>query len=112
LPLKKVSSKSGADHPASATIRQSWTRMSVTMDFALSRSRSLTGALLAEGEFGTELHYEYANQPKYTATESMHTHKGTCVLLVHDDRLEGDYYTGRDRMTFGSIVLRRTPKAV
>ena len=52
--------------------------------------------------------YDYLNEPNQDAVDTMHIHRGTGRLLLIDDRLEGDYYTGRDRRNTGTIRLQRT----
>jgi len=42
----------------------------------------------------------------------MHHHEGTQWLTLSEDgdglKLAGDYYTGRDRKTYGVVEVRRT----
>lgn len=40
----------------------------------------------------------------------MSIHRGTATLELKRNALEGDYYTGRGRMTFGSIKLTRATR--
>lgn len=54
--------------------------------------------------------YEYMNTPiADKAHDSMHAHGGTQWLNLRDSggqlELVGDYYTGRDRQTFGTVRL-------
>jgi len=52
--------------------------------------------------------YDYLNEPKSDAVETMQMHRGTArLVLAGADELEGDYYTGRGRKNAGSIRLRR-----
>jgi len=44
------------------------------------------------------------------ATKTMHSHKGTAILNIKVDlesKMAGQYYSGRDRMNFGSIKFTR-----
>ncbi len=61
-------------HPASGRIRQSWTRIFVTLDTMQSRSRSLTGTVLVDDGSDT-LAYEYLNEPRADA-DKRHTPTG------------------------------------
>jgi len=89
-------------------IRQTWTAISVFMETAYSRSYSLSASLLVEQPEGCTLSYEYRNEPKPNAPLTMHAHRGTCVLrMKNDNLLEGEYYSGRDRQNYGSLILRR-----
>ena len=89
-------------------IRQTWTRLSVTMETERSRSHSLTASLLLNQPEGITLSYEYRNEPKPNALCTMHAHRGTAVLRLRDEGLlEGEYYSGRDRLNCGELRLRR-----
>lgn len=54
--------------------------------------------------------YEYRNDPKADANQGMQSHVGTVqftVDLEKDVTLEGSYYNGRGRETFGRIEVKR-----
>jgi hypothetical protein len=52
--------------------------------------------------------YDYLNEPNSDAVDTMHMHRGTArLVLTETDKLEGDYYTGRDRKNTGAMKLRR-----
>ena len=105
-----TSSIDGHDKQTSVQVRiqQRWTRMLVTLEADTSRSQSLSAALLVASQYGTRLSYEYSNTPKAGAASTMHMHPGTTVLtLISADEMNGEYYTGRDRQTYGSITLTR-----
>jgi hypothetical protein len=92
------------------TIEQSWSQIQIVLDAPFSRSRSM-GAHITTGA-GSEsfqVVYEYENIPHAHSPRSLHAHRGTARLLLTSDghTLEGEYYTGRDRQSFGRIVLRR-----
>jgi hypothetical protein len=96
---------------AKVRIQQTWTHISVIMETDHSRSHSLSASLLTNQPDGITLSYEYRNEPKPSATQTMHSHRGTCVLRLKDeDLLEGEYYSGRDRQNYGSLTLRRRRK--
>lgn len=54
------------------------------------------------------LTFEYTNEPKSGAQDTMHPHLGLNRLRLSPDAttLEGDYFSGRDRQTFGHMKLR------
>ena len=57
---------------------------------------------------GPMLSYEYRNEPKPHAAATMHPHRGMTRLgLVSPGRLEGEYYTGRDRQNYGTLSLEK-----
>jgi len=93
-------------------IQQTWTHLSVTMETKHSRSHSLTASLLVHQPDGITLSYEYKNEPKHNAPCTMHAHRGTAVLrLKRGYSMDGEYYTGRDRLNFGVLNLESTAKS-
>jgi len=89
------------------TIRQRWTRIRVWLDTPTSESSSIVGAITVEGR-RPSLSYEYFNEPKALAPPGMNAHRGmTRLELIAPDELEGEYYSGRGRQTFGTLGLRR-----
>ena len=88
-------------------IRQHWSRLTVRLETEHSQSRSL-GATFRIGDLPyPELSYLYINEPKAGSHVSMNSHRGTVVLEFKETVLEGQYYTGRGRMTNGTIHLTR-----
>lgn len=98
----------GSTHPVSASIVQKWSKLLVRFETEHSQSHSISGTLKINDVINPELSYLYLNQPKSLAPGSMEIHRGTANLELKGESLEGDYYTGRGRMTFGSIKLART----
>lgn len=107
----ETSFENGQSYTAKVRIQQTWTHISVIMETDFSRSHSLSASLLINQPDGITLSYEYRNEPKPSAVQTMHSHRGTCVLRLKDeDLLEGEYYSGRDRQNYGSLTLRRGRK--
>jgi hypothetical protein len=97
---------------AKATIRQTWTHISVYLETEYSASRSLAASLLLNQPEGPTLIYQYRNEPKPNAEKTMHAHMGTALLrLKNAEYMEGEYYSGRDRQNYGSLILRRKGNA-
>jgi len=98
-----------AKHDATIEIHQSWTRISINLRTQISKSRSLTAAILTENQDAILISYEYLNEPMPNAKITMHTHRGTArlTLTLDSQTLEGEYYTGRDRQNFGVLRFRR-----
>ena len=94
-------------HAVSISITQKWSKLLVRFETEQSQSHSISGALKVAGVVYPELSYLYINQPKSLAPETMEIHRGTVTLELKGDVLEGEYYTGRGRMTFGSIRLTK-----
>ncbi len=102
-----VSAGLGVKTDLKIQIKQTWTSMLIIGDASLSKSHSLTSSLVTGGE--CTLNYEYLNEPKPSAPSTMHAHRGVARLIVNekDARLDGEYYSGRDRQNIGTIHLRR-----
>jgi hypothetical protein len=95
-------------HNLVINIFQTWTQLAVFLATATSISRSCAAVIQVGDPEGVALIYQYQNQPLADATRTMHMHYGTAMLRVSDGGcLVGDYYSGRDRRTFGRICCRR-----
>jgi hypothetical protein len=86
-------------------IRQTWSAILVELETQHSRSASCMASLALDRASEPTLSYEYWNEPKSLAAESMQPHRGTACLRIKGSarRLEGDYYTGRGRTTVGEM---------
>jgi hypothetical protein len=88
-------------------IFQSWTQIVVYLTTPASMSRSCTAVIQVDDPEGAALVYQYQSQPLADAMGTMHMHYGTGTLrITNGGCLVGDYYTGRDRRTFGRICCR------
>ena len=98
-------------HEVRLEIFQTWSRMLVTLENpkTKSRSHSLGGYVVDLGDGTFELVYTFQNEPSRSGPSPLQIHKGTTVLRLSKDRqeLEGDYYSGRERQTFGTLSLSR-----
>jgi hypothetical protein len=100
---------SGGEHPyehqATMEIAQTWRHLCVRLSTANSGSRSVIGALITEEAGEAALTYEYINEPGAHAADNMHMHRGTARLRLTGGGviLEGEYYTGRDRKSHGTL---------
>lgn len=94
-------------YPAEVDIKQSWSTLSVTLHAEKSRSQSEVAAINVDDGGTCWLIYEYLNEPSLEAKETMHAHRGTARLAVKSGELDGEYYTGRDRKTFGKLKFKR-----
>ena len=95
-------------HELMINIFQSWTQISVFLTTATSMSRSCAAVIQVDDPEGVVLTYQYQSQPLADAMKTMHMHYGTAMLRIADgDCLAGDYYTGRDRRTFGRICCKK-----
>jgi hypothetical protein len=98
----------GQQHPITVLIIQTWTQVMITVETDHSRSHSITASVAMKEVYGPMLSYEYLNEPRPSALDTMHAHRGTAILwLKPSGQLEGLYYTGRDRTNHGSICIAR-----
>lgn len=95
-------------HDISIVIKQNWTDLSVRLKSRYSGSYSVIGAITIDSAQDL-LSYEYINEPLPGAVDTMHTHRGTARLKISADRqrLEGEYYSGRDRKNEGILILKK-----
>lgn len=95
---------------ATITIRQTWTHIVITLESEHSKSQSLTASISTIDVDNPELSYEYLNEPKAGAADTMHAHRGTARLTVErgGSLLAGEYYSGRGRQKFGSMRFERS----
>ncbi len=102
-----------AEHPIPATLRinQTWTRIGVLLETSTSSGRNMTGAIILDELRGPEFTYEFQGDPGALAPDTMHAHRGTARLFLEaedsDYILAGEYYTGRDRRTLGTLRFRK-----
>lgn len=103
-------------HDATLEIRQRWTGMSICLQTGRSRSRSLLATITTENPTAGSLTYEYINEPKADAVATMNIHRGLARfdLSTLEDGwvLEGEYYSGRGRQSFGTVRFERSIKSV
>ncbi|PAD72829.1 hypothetical protein [Paenibacillus campinasensis] len=94
---------------AEIEIKQTWTRMLVVFKNGTSSSKSMTSSIITTDADGLVLSYQYQNEPKYTAASTMNIHHGFTRLVLSKDRrqLDGEYFTGRGRLSYGSLHFKR-----
>ena len=96
---------------ATIMIKQTWTKLKIQLETPTSISQSQTASIITDVHSDI-ISYEYINEPRAHAKATMHTHRGTArhVLKKENDveTFNGEYYTGRDRGTFGTLTFRRS----
>ena len=97
---------------AELTISQNWTSILISLETATSISHSRAAAFVRDQPGRISLIYEYLCEPRPVAKDTMHTHRGTAELHISSNgtSLEGEYYTGRDRQTYGALNLQRVSR--
>jgi hypothetical protein len=90
-------------------IFQTWTKIKTILTANHSVSYSEAASIILEAPEGKYLSYQYVNEPKSSAVQTMSIHRGTTKLLFDEkaDKLSGEYYSGRDRQNFGSLSFTR-----
>jgi len=89
-------------------IKQTWDNVSIYLETETSKSYSFEASMNVD-EFGAAtIHYQYINEPKDNASETMHTHRGSAsAKLDAEGLLRVEYYSGRDRNNTGSFEVRK-----
>ncbi|MFQ5853803.1 MAG: hypothetical protein ACE5JU_24865 [Candidatus Binatia bacterium] len=90
---------------------QTWSKISITLDTNISQSRSLTAAITHLAPHSIKLTNEYSVDRKVEAPESLQRHVGTNQILIEVEkgkmmRLDGEYYTERNRGNYGDILFK------
>lgn len=90
------------------TITQSWSKISIHLRTASSRSKSVAASIFHEPGAGYRILYEYSNDPDADQHE-LEKHTGSAELVFSEGCLEasGHYFTDRHRSTVGTMKLRR-----
>ncbi len=99
--------------PATLTIDQHWSTISVILETEKSESRSTMAAVMHERTSRPSIWYVYENAPHEGSDKAMHKHSGTSWFTLEikngESVLVGGYYTGRDRRSTGELEFRRLP---
>lgn len=94
-------------HEIELCIKQNWSELIVILEGEDSKSYSKSGSLTKTHENEWILSYEYVNEPKPSAVETMQKHRGLARLFMKtNDKPElerGEYFTGRGRQTHGEM---------
>jgi SMODS-associating 2TM, beta-strand rich effector domain len=98
--------------PVVLVVRQTWSMLSVRLLAEHSASFSESATLNTAGSARDGLTYAYLNEPETFSLATMHTHRGLALLKLAADgtRLEGDYFTGRDRQNIGAMRLQHVSR--
>lgn len=92
---------------ATLKIFQSWAKIKILLSTDQSSSYSESASIVINTPEGIFLNYQYINEPKANTQKTMHIHRGTARLLLKENTLTGEYYSGRDRENFGIINFKR-----
>jgi SMODS-associating 2TM, beta-strand rich effector domain len=94
---------------AMLVVRQTSSRLLLTLETDTSRSYSTMASLCAAPGPPNGLHYVFANTPRSLSKETMRPHAGTAQLTLSADgsHLTGDYEANRFRATNGRMDFYR-----
>ena len=89
-------------------IRQTFSKMEVFTDTAESTSRSFMASMEIEHAVPV-LRYGYDNTPKNMSNAELQRHPGMMDLrLTATNTLEGDYFSGKHRLRYGELSMKRS----
>jgi len=91
-------------------IIQSWTKIEISLLTDTSQSHSLVASILSTTSNGMILSYQYQNDPIPNTPDTMQIHYGTAKLVLVENKLEGEYYSGRGRQNTGALSFVRSSK--
>ncbi|WP_416188030.1 hypothetical protein [Clostridium perfringens] len=93
-------------------IKQTWSKIEIKSLNEKSESYSLLAGIYLNRMNGIELRYEYFNNTNNTLVNTMNKHFGLNAFTYHEDidTLIGEYYTNKDRQTYGVITVKRVGK--
>lgn len=107
--IKTSYDKFSEEFKAEIDIFQKWEQISIDLKTDKSKSHSLIAALKIKKDRKAVLTYEYLNEPFAGTPERLHMHYGSVKLElnIENNTLKGEYYTGRDRQTYGTMSFKR-----
>lgn len=90
-------------------IEQSWTKIRIIQNSETSTSCSEAAHLSFDEKMGIVLRYQYLNESNAKGADTMNSHIGFNKLryLPELQTLEGDYFTDKNRQTYGYLKYRR-----
>lgn len=94
---------------ATLKIKQTWTEICIYSTQKNSRSESQIAGLFINGDGIIKLKYQYQNEAKNTSDDTMNSHMGFNELVFDNkmNTLEGNYFTDRNRKTYGYLKYRK-----
>ena len=92
-------------------IKQSFSRIEVFSESNDSTSRSTLAGFCMDHAVGL-FRYSFENTPKNKSNPELQRHPGLIELRIKDnDELQGDYFSGKHRLRYGELTLRRKNNA-
>lgn len=104
-----VSSYQGKPFTGKVTIKQTFSAMEIFGDFEESTSRSTLSGFCLDHAVPV-FRYAFDNSPKNMANQELQRHPGLIELRIYSvGEMRGDYFSGKHRLRYGEIALRREP---
>ena len=96
-----------SDKKVDIQILQSWDRILIKIETESSHSFSQSCSISIKDQAMPTISYLYINEPMAGSTKSMEIHYGMCMLYFDKAGLNGDFFTGRGRQTYGTIKAEK-----
>jgi hypothetical protein len=97
-------------YPISVSIKQTFSKLEVSLSTGKSSSKSTMAALFMN-HTSPRITYSYENKPSFNADSDMNPHSGLQELFINENKMEGEYFSGRHRIRTGALSLvKRTHK--
>lgn len=105
---KDPNSGENAKFSMKVKIRQTFSQIEFFTETADSTSRSFMASIETRHAVSI-LRYGFDNTPKNMSSAELQRHPGMMELRISDDdTLEGDYFSGKHRLRYGELVLKRS----
>jgi len=91
------------------TISQTYDEILIKLETETSVSYSTQAQLEKIDDKELVLSYFYRNEPRSDSDQDMHKHYGSCRMFfdIEHGTAKADYFTDRDRGSFGSMLLTK-----
>ena len=88
-------------------IWQSWDKILICLKTDTSKSFSQQCSISINNQTIPTISYLYLNEPMAGSVKSMEIHYGMCTLFFDREDINGDFFTGRGRQTYGTLKTYR-----
>ena len=101
----------GTPFAGNVTIKQTFSSIEIFGEFRESTSRSTLAGFCLNHAMPI-FRYAFENTPKNLSNAELQRHPGLIELRIASaDELKGDYFSGKHRLRFGEMVLKRARKS-
>jgi hypothetical protein len=96
-----------SEKKAEIAIQQFWDKALIELKTDTSYSYSKSCSITITDQSTPTISYIYQNEPKSGSVETMVIHYGMCLLEVNNNKIDGEFFTGRGRVTYGTIEANK-----